>query len=427
MRVRSGEESRLGLEEVPQRLVPVILGGDILVYSFMRGFHDAYGLTSLVLASADIKFLSTSRLCEYRVLDRIDEDGFLADYLEGLGAEIAKAGKVGFLVGSGDWYARILSENKERLSEYFIIPYIDFALLDEITQKERFYEICEEEGISFPKTIVADCGDPSAKLDLNAFPYPVIAKPSNSARYHYAEFPGKKKIFEVETPDELNVIFENMKASSYDRELIVQDFIPGGDDAMYSITMFAARGEVRLAAAGRVVLQDHDPTAIGNPVCIIDAWPERAIDQAKAFLARVGYEGYANFDVKYDARDGSYRFFEVNTRPGRNSYYVMLAGVNFVEPLVEWFACGVIPRLHDARKPYLYTCVPSYVIKRSVEDEELRDRVLGRYRAGNARFPLFNQEDTRAHQFWSALTYWNQIPKFRRYLWKTGGKQASVE
>lgn len=418
---------RLSIEEVPEKLVPVILGGDILVYSIMRGFFDAYGLRSLVIASADIKFLSSSKLCDYRALDRIDEDGFLAEHLEQLGKDLAAQGKVGLLLGSGDWYARILSENKPRLSEWFVIPYIDFALLDEITQKERFYEICEQAGIQYPLTIAGDCGDPDARLDLDAFPYPVIAKPSNSAQYHYAEFPGKKKIFEVETPEELATIFENMKASSYDRELIVQDFIPGGDDAMYSITMFAVDGDVRLSCAGRVVLQDHDPTAIGNPVCIMSAWPEEAIAQAKAFLKEVRYDGYANFDVKYDSRDGSFRFFEVNTRPGRNSYYVTLAGVNFIEPLVEYFVCGMVPEEREARDIFLYACVPAYVVKRSVEDEALKREVVALYKNGTAAFPLFNKEDTLAHGFWSALTYWNQIPKFKRFMWDTDGKQASVD
>lgn len=422
----NNNNGRLALEEVPDKLVPVVCGGDILVYSLMRGLNDAYGLKPIVLASADVKAISSSKLCEYRTLSRIDEDGYLLNYLEILGKEIVEMGKVGLLLGSGDWYARIFSEHKEHLSQWYVIPYIDFPLLDDITQKERFYEICAEANIPYPLTLSANCGDPQAELDLQAFPYPVIAKPSNSAEYHYAEFPGKKKIFEVETPEELATIFKNMKASSYNRELIVQDFIPGGDDAMYSITMFAVKGQVCVTCAGRVILQDHDPTAIGNPVCIMSAWPEDAIKQAAEFLRVTNYDGYANFDVKFDSRDNTYRFFEVNTRPGRNSYYVTLGGINFVEPIVEYFVCGLMPPIREARNTFLYTCIPAYVVKRSVEDASLQAQVLSLYKQGIAKFPLFNWHDSISHQFWSALMYWNQIPKFNRYHWKTGGKQASI-
>lgn len=418
---------QLSLKEVPAKLQPVICGGDILVYSLIRGLYSAYGLKPIVLASANIKAISSSKFCEYRTLSLIDEDGFLLNYLEILGKELASMGKVGLLLGSGDWYARIFSEHKALLSQWFVVPYIDFDLLDDITQKERFYEICAENDIPYPQTLSVNCGDASATLDLQVFPYPVIAKPSNSAEYHYAQFPGKKKIFEVETPDELETIFKNIQNSSYSRELIVQDFIPGGDDAMYSITMFAVNGEVTLSCAGKVILQDHDPSAIGNPVCIMNAWPEQAMKDAERFLKAVSYTGYANFDVKFDERDGKYRFFEVNTRPGRNSYYVTLGGVNFVEPIVEYFACGITPTKIEAKLPFLYTCVPSYVVKRSVEDAALKAEVLSMYREGLAHFPLFNCKDTFAHGFWSALMYWNQIPKFDKYYWKTGGKQASVD
>lgn len=418
----------LTLEEVPSRLAPVVLGGDILGYSYVRCLNEAYGLTSIVLASAEVKNLSTSRFCDYRVVDGIDREDVLVGYLQDLGRSLAAEGKVGLLLGSGDWYARILSQHKDELSPWFHVPYIDFDLLDDITQKERFYAICDELSIDYPRTWTFDCSDPDAAIDVEAFTYPVIAKPSNSARYHYAEFPGKKKIFEVETPEELAGIFEALKASCYDRELVVQDFVPGGDDALRTITMFCtAGGDVRVSCAGQVVLQDHAPSAIGNPVCIVDSWPEKAVEDARRFLAHVGYEGYANFDVKFDERDGSYRFFEVNTRPGRNSFYVTLGGVNFVAPIVEHFVCGLVPERVEARNPFLYACVPPYVVRRTLPDGELKDRVLACYRSGLASFPLFYRPDTLAHRFWSAITYYHQIQKFDKYVWKTGGKQADAD
>ncbi|WP_102371799.1 hypothetical protein [Enorma phocaeensis] len=414
--------------EVRERLVPVILGADILGYSFVRGFHETYGLRSIVLSSSDIKMTSSSRFCDYRIIEGIDDEDELVAELARIGAEIESSGKCGLVVGSGDWYARILSSHKAELERWYYVPYIDFELLDEITQKERFYDLCEELGIPYPRTWKFDCADPDARIDAEQFTYPLIAKPSNSARYHYAKFPGKKKIFEVEDAAELTRIFEALKGSCYDRELIVQEFIPGADDGLRTITIYMnADGTPAMTCSGRVVLQDHHPAAIGNPVCIMSDRVDEAIEDAIRLLKHVGYRGFANFDVKLDPRDGKFKFFEVNTRPGRNTYYVNLAGANFVRLIVNDYVLGRTQERFDALKPFLFACVPPYVVKRTVEDPALREQVLGMYRDGLAVFPLFYKPDTLTQRFWSAMAYYHQISKFKRYVWDTGGKQASVD
>ncbi|WEV69816.1 ATP-grasp domain-containing protein [Bifidobacterium sp. ESL0775] len=398
-------------------LQPVILGADTLGYSYVRCFNELYGITSIVLSAADQRFVSRSRFTDYRIVKHIDQESVLIDYLMALGKQL-EGHKIPILLGSGDWYARIFSKNKEKLSRYFIVPYIDFDLLDSITQKETFYNICEELGIPYPKTQSYDCSDPNATIPVDEFTYPVIAKPSNSARYHYAEFPGKEKVYTIQTPQKLQEVFEQLKASVYDKELLVQDCIPGDDSHLRSITCFSdAEGNVKVSCVGQVLLQDHLPSAIGNPLCIIDDVQPELLEQAAKFLKHVHYEGYSNFDAKYDERDGTYRFFEINTRPGRNTYYLTLAGQNFAKLFVDYYVLGKKLDTVAANKPFLFRMVPTSVIKGYVAEPQ-RSRALKRIRSGAAGNPLFYRKDTFTHWFWSVINYYHQIIKFHKLLGK---------
>ena len=111
--------------------------------------------------------------------------------LEGIATEIARENPdfVPMVFGCDDCHARMLSEAKPRLEEAgIIVPYIDFNLLDDITQKRRFYELCEELDIPYPKTWYFDCSDAGPdELPLDELPFPLIAKPSNSAQFQDAE------------------------------------------------------------------------------------------------------------------------------------------------------------------------------------------------------------------------------------------------
>lgn len=409
--------------DLPHVLQPVIVGADFCGYAYIRCFYEAYGVRSIMLGTADIKSVARSRFVDYRVVDRFDiEEVFLSTLAE-IGDRLISSGKVPFLVGCGDHYARIISRNKSELEKYYYVPYIDFELLDHITQKENFYKICDEIGIPYPATVFLDCADTSASVDDGGFAYPLIAKPSNSAAYHYAKIPNKKKVFLIRSREELEQVYKSLQASSYDRSLIVQEYVPGDDTQIRILSAYVdAHSNPVFMVGGRVILEDHAPGAIGNPAIIIPEHNQQVFDDALKFMQHVGYTGMANFDVKYDERDGSYRFFEINTRPGRSSYFVCQAGINFAKVQVDDVLLGKEMERLQANKPFVYTTVPPFVVKKSVEDPVLRDDVLKAFKDGRAQFPLFWKSDKFAQKFWAAVNYYHQISKFNKYVWGDGAK-----
>lgn len=142
--------ARPAQSDLPRVLAPVILGSDFCCYSYIRCFWEAYGVKPIVLASADIKSVR-SRFCDYRVIPGIDKPEVCLPELARLGDELIAAGKVPFLVGCGDHYARLVSENKPQIEERWYTPYLDFELLDDITQKERFTRSARRSAFRTPR------------------------------------------------------------------------------------------------------------------------------------------------------------------------------------------------------------------------------------------------------------------------------------
>lgn len=361
--------------------LPVILGGDITTYSLARSFHAEYGVKSLAVSMRKSMMVSHSSFIENIIVPDMDAgDKFVQRLIE---IAQGRREKKLLLMACGDWYVRMIVENREALAPYYIIPYIGEELLNRLVLKDSFYAICDEVGVPYPKTFVYDCQDPQP-LEFD-FDYPVIAKPASSAAYHYAQFEGKKKVFRMNTPEELTDMLDKLRASGYDYKFLIQDTIPGLDYNMRILTVYCDRhGKCRFFSSGHCLLEDNAAMGVGNPVAILNDVNRQIMDHAKKLLEHVDYTGFANFDVKYDERDGSFRFFEINTRLGRSNFYVTGSGFNAVKWIVDDlilekdFEGEVIADNEDS----LYTVVPQDVLMNYIKDDALRTRVAQLYAKG---------------------------------------------
>ncbi len=399
---------------VEKEFLPVILGADITAYSLARSFHEEYGIKSLVLSRLQAKIISESKICENRVFAGLDKSEVLIEKLLEIGKEFEGRKKL-IVMGCGDWYVRALIENKDKLSKYYIIPYIDVDLLNKIVLKDKFYEICDELNIDHPKTYVYNCGEENdLKFD---FDYPVIAKCANSALYHYAQFEGKKKVFRFEDEASLKEMLAKLEKSSYDYKFLIQDCIPGDDTNMRVLTCYCDRNsKVKFASLGHVLLEDHTPSAIGNPVAIINEVDEKIVADATKFLEHIGYTGFANFDIKYDSRDGKYKFFEINVRLGRSNFYVTGSGFNTVKWIVDDLIYHKDLEYTVADNENLFFVVPKGILKRYIKhDKELTARVNRLFKEKKISYPLYYKEDlSPVRRFYVVAAYFNQYRKYHK-------------
>ena len=398
---------------------PVILGGDITAYSLVRTFHEAYGLRPLVVNMTDGGPIALSRVCDHVYVPGLEDADVFVGALEKVGREHQEPGVPLLLVAAGDWYVRMIIENKDRLGRLFTIPYIDRALLDEVVRKDRFYGLLDDVGVPYPKTVVVDMAQDLGEEHDLPFGFPLVMKPADSALHHYASYPGKRKVFILETREELDDTLARVRASNYDGNFLLQEFIPGDDTNMRVLTCYSDQhGRVRFGAVGHVLLEEHHPLAIGNPCVIITTEIDEVVEQAKRFLERVGYVGFSNFDLKYDRRDGTMKFFEINVRLGRSNFYVTAGGNNVSEWYVrDWVRHEDMHGLEIARGEHLFAFVPKYVVKRYVLDPALRDRALALMKAGRASDPNWYAPDlTLKRRAYNVAYHVNQVRKFREHF-----------
>ena len=90
------------------------------------------------------------------------------------------------------------------------------------------------------------------------------------------------------------------------------------------------------------------------------------------FLDAIGYVGFANFDMKYDDRDGQYKLFEMNPRQGPEQYFSTRRRGNLARVLAEDVIFGRDAGLTVADRKVLWTILPNRIIFRYVADETLR-------------------------------------------------------
>ena len=178
-------------------------------------------------------------------------------------------------------------------------------------------------------------------------------------------------MYTAHTPEEAAAILAQIYGAGYPDKVILQDMIPGDDSFMHVLTAYVDKNHaVKMMCLGHVGLEEHTPRALGNHAAIITEYNAPLMEKLKAFLEAIEYTGFANFDIKYDTRDGSYRVFEINLRQGRSNYYVTGAGYNIARYVVEDRVLGreLGPCVMN-RKEAFWHSVPRAVVYRYVKDK----------------------------------------------------------
>lgn len=396
-------------------LLPVLLGSDANVYGMARSFYMEYGVTSLAIGKGALAATANSKLVKMAVVEpNLEDDAVFVRTL----TDFAKAhtGKTLVLVSCGDNYTGLMARARAALEPYYKFACPTPELVAELDTKEFFYKACERHGLSYPRTF--GCTNENYKTVELPFPFPCIIKASNSVAYWNCKFPHKKKVFVAYNKEEFDAITAAIYSSSYQDNLVLQEYIPGDDNCMRVLNCYSGLDhKVKLMALGRPLLEEQTPEGIGNYAAIMNVRDDELMEKMKAFLEDVGWEGFSNFDMKYDARDGKYKLFEMNPRQGRSSFFVTASGYN----LAKWLVDDVVEHkeqgLTIADAHHLWMIAPAGIIKKYLKDEALLAEAKELMRQGKVSHQLFCKEDAGLkRRIWYIKNQLNNYRKYKRYF-----------
>ncbi|KAB7741409.1 carboxylate--amine ligase [Nostocoides sp. F2B08] len=403
----------------------VMLGGDIGVYALARAFHEAYGVRSTVISRIATGPVDSAVIDNVLLGIGASNDDHISELLR-RGRERARheADRADedrvpvILLANTDGYARLFARHRAELDRYYRISLVDETTLDRIADKGRFAEACERVGVPTPLTHIEDfagADDPDwtpSELDL---PFPVVAKAAASSEHELVDYPGKKKVNFVETPHQLADLWRRVRESGFRDRFVVQELVPGDDTWMRSVTAYRDhRGVVTLMCTAQVLLEEHTPSALGNPCAMITTPFTEAMDHARSLLDHLDYRGFANFDAKVDPRDGSFRFLEVNPRIGRNNYYVTGAGANVARFIVADLIEDRSPEPVTVTNEIVYSVLPKRLLLRYITDPDLKRHVKKIMRKGIVHPLVYRAEGWRRRGY-VLVAKANHVKKFMTY------------
>jgi D-aspartate ligase len=229
------------------------------------------------------------------------------DYLLEVGKRI---GSRAVLVPTWDDMAVLVSDHFEVLSERFIFPQQPDGLARSLASKKDMRLLARRHSIPAP-----EASFPSSVEEVRNFAataaFPVMLK--GIAGNRLQERTGRKMVI-VDRPDELVRLYREMENPA-DPNLMLQEYIPGGDDAVWMFNgYFNHESDCLVGFTGRKLRQTPVYTgATSLGICLKNDVVE---ETTRRWMKELGYRGILDIGYRYDARDGEYKVLDVNPRIG---------------------------------------------------------------------------------------------------------------
>ncbi|WP_416335119.1 carboxylate--amine ligase [Anaerococcus sp. DFU013_CI05] len=312
------------------KFLPIILGSDLNTYSIAREIHEAYDINPVVATSTILLPCVDSKIIKFYKKTNFSKDPeVFKEVLDDIYKDY-KSDYENFIIFAPDDVMRTFAlKNIENLNFKPLMPYADIEVIRGLSTKNDFYDKISDLDLA-PKTFIANNKN---YMNLD-FPEEVFIKPDNDVFYKTLDFEGWQKGYHSKSIKQTQEILANIFNNGYNYNVLVQEFVAGGDGTEYTIEGYRSKSTISMAIS-RNILLDKRVEWIGNFVAKIDSDEKILFDYARKIVETLGVFGLFNIDFKKDTKTGKFYAFEINLRQGRSHYFASLNGVNTSKLAIE--------------------------------------------------------------------------------------------
>jgi D-aspartate ligase len=254
----------------------------------------------------------------------------------------------GILVPIDDLAAVAVNDYQDRLAQHYALPPAPFGIQRRLASKRELWRVCQDFDIPTPY-----CTFPANEAELReqaaGHGYPVVVK--RAERWLAPRDSAAPSVYIAHTLDQLLGAYDRME-SDVAPQVMLQEYIPGGSNAVWTFNGYAGDGgECLCAFTGRRLRQQGPRT--GETTLGVSAANETVEALGRRLLRNLDYRGIVDIGFHYDQRDGCYKLFDVNPRLG-SSFRMFVAdnGMDVLRAMHLDLTGRPVPesRITDARK-----------------------------------------------------------------------------
>jgi len=230
-----------------------------------------------------------------------------------------KHGGKSLLCPVNDEYVLLFAKHWPKLEPYFYPMFTtDTKILSSCVDKNLIYVLAEKVGVPYPKTASTLTEFVERGLTFPAVIKPLLRRSPKAIKAGVFRIAFCDSAEEAQEPSQF---LENLG-----EPYVIQQFIPGNDDELYTAGISAAAGKILATYSGRKLRQF--PPTTGVAALAETIFEQKVIEYGERLLSEAGYTGIAQ--VEFKKSNNEFYLMEINPRPWMWNSLATASGINLV-------------------------------------------------------------------------------------------------